>query len=42
MASTGLPGITIHGKSIRVDFMHQGVRYRHVQRGCSFSQFTAD
>lgn len=29
MASTGLPGITIHGKSIRVDFMHQGMRYRH-------------
>lgn len=29
MASIGLPGITIHGKSIRVDFMHQGVRYRH-------------
>lgn len=27
--STGFPGISIHGKSIRVDFMHQSVRHRH-------------
>lgn len=26
--TAGMPGITIHGKSIRVDFMHQGVRHR--------------
>ena len=26
---TGFPGIWIHGKSIRVDFMHKGVRHRH-------------
>ncbi|MEB2401724.1 MAG: tyrosine-type recombinase/integrase [Alcaligenaceae bacterium] len=29
VAKTGFPGIWIHGKSIRVDFMHQGVRHRH-------------
>lgn len=28
-ANTGFPGISIHGKSIRVDFMHQSVRHRH-------------
>ncbi|HFH4043690.1 MULTISPECIES: Arm DNA-binding domain-containing protein [Pseudomonadaceae] len=28
-AKTGYPGIWIHGKSIRVDFMHKGVRHRH-------------
>lgn len=28
-ARTGFPGIWIHGKSIRVDFMHKGVRHRH-------------
>lgn len=28
-AKSGFPGIWIHGKSIRVDFMHQGVRYRY-------------
>ncbi|HWK69547.1 MAG TPA: tyrosine-type recombinase/integrase [Burkholderiaceae bacterium] len=28
-AKTGFPGIWIHGKSIRVDFMHKGVRHRH-------------
>ncbi len=28
-AKTGFPGIVIHGKSIRVDFMHKGVRHRH-------------
>lgn len=26
---TGFPGISIHGKSIRVDFMHKGTRHRH-------------
>lgn len=26
---TGFPGIEIHGKSIRVDFMYKGVRHRH-------------
>lgn len=26
---TGFPGIWIHGKSIRVDFMYKGVRHRH-------------
>lgn len=29
VAKTGFPGIWIHGKSIRVDFMHQGLRHRH-------------
>ncbi|MEQ1802561.1 MAG: tyrosine-type recombinase/integrase [Gammaproteobacteria bacterium] len=28
-AKTGFPGIWIHGKSIRVDFMHKGIRHRH-------------
>lgn len=27
--SSNLPGIEVHGKSIRVAFMHKGVRYRH-------------
>lgn len=26
---TGLPGIWVHGKSVRVDFMHRGTRHRH-------------
>jgi len=26
---TGFPGIWVHGKSIRVDFMHKGTRHRH-------------
>ncbi len=26
---TGFPGIWIHGKSVRVDFMHKGTRHRH-------------
>ena len=26
---TGFPGIEIHGRSIRVDFMYKGVRHRH-------------
>ncbi|MEZ5632431.1 MAG: tyrosine-type recombinase/integrase [Burkholderiaceae bacterium] len=26
---TGLTGIWIHGKSVRVDFMHRGTRHRH-------------
>ena len=27
--SSNLPGIEVHGKSIRVVFMHKGVRHRH-------------
>ena len=27
--SSNLPGIEVHGKSIRVAFMHKGVRHRH-------------
>lgn len=34
-AKTGFPGIGIHGKSIRVGFMHKGVRHRHtLQYSC--------
>lgn len=29
VVKTGFPGIWIHGKSVRVDFMHKGTRHRH-------------